>query len=385
MSTAAPIGGRLLTVPFVALGVVALTGLFFLGQRFVSGIGAVTNLNGGYGWGLWVVYDIVVGTALACGGYALAIPVYVLNRGEYHPLVRPAVTASLFGYALGAFSAFFDMGRYWKAYNVFWPPQWNGNSVMLEVALCVTSYVVILAIEFAPALLERLGWQGLRRTLERWLFVIIAIGILLPTMHQSSLGSLLIAMGHKVHPLWQSLELQPLLALLSALVMGFSVVIFESSLSAAGLNRPRETPLLARLGRFALGLLAAFLAMRIAELMVRGKLGYVVAGGLEASMFLLETALFVGPLVVLALPSLRRNGRMLLFSALSMLLAGALYRFNAFLIAFNPGPGFSYFPSVPELMVTLGIIAIEVMAYLALVKLLPVLPRADHARPVGQQ
>jgi Ni/Fe-hydrogenase subunit HybB-like protein len=384
MSIASPVGGRLLTLPFVGLGVVALIGMFFLGQRFVLGLGAVTNLNGGYGWGLWVVYDIVVGTALACGGYALALTVYVLNRGEYHPLVRPAVTASLLGYALGAFSAFFDMGRYWKAYNVFWPPQWNRNSVMLEVALCVTSYVVVLAIEFAPALFERLGWQGLRRTLEKWLFVIIAVGILLPTMHQSSLGSLLIAMGHKVHPLWQSLQLQPLLALLSALVMGFSVVIFESSLSASGLNRPSEASLLARLGRFALGLLAAFLLVRVAELLARNKLGYVVAGDLEAAMFLLETALFAGPLVVLALPGLRQNGRLLLFAALSMLLAGALYRFNAFLIAFNPGPGFSYFPSVPELMVTLGIIAIEVMAYLAFVKLLPILPGSAHGRSVGQ-
>jgi Ni/Fe-hydrogenase subunit HybB-like protein len=379
MTAAAPIGGRIVTVPFVALGLVAFTGFFFLGERFIFGLGSVTNLNGGYGWGLWVVYDIVVGTALACGGYALAVMVYVLNRGEYHPLVRPAITASLFGYALGAFSAFFDMGRYWKAYNVFWPPQWNTNSVMLEVALCVTTYVIILAIEFAPALFERLGWQGLRRTLEKWLFVVIAIGILLPTMHQSSLGSLLIAMGHKVHPLWQSLELQPVLALLSALVMGFSVVVFESSVAASGLNRPHETSLLAKLSRFALGLLAAFLVVRVAELAARGKLGHVFAGDLPSAMFLIETALFAGPLVVLMSPQLRRNGRLLLFAAVSMLLAGALYRFNAFLITMSPGPGFSYFPSVPELMVTLGIIAIEIMAYLALVKLLPVLPKAHHA------
>jgi Ni/Fe-hydrogenase subunit HybB-like protein len=379
VSVAAPLGGRVVTVPFVALGLVALVGLFYLGERFIFGLGSVTNLNGGYGWGLWVVYDIVVGTAIACGGYALAVTVYVLNRGEYHPLVRPAVTASLFGYGLGAFSAFFDMGRYWKAYNVFWPPQWNGNSVMLEVALCVTSYVIILAIEFAPMPAERLGWHSARRRLEKWLFVVIAIGILLPTMHQSSLGSLLIAMGHKVHPLWQSLELQPVLALLSALVMGFSVVIFESSLAASGLNRPHETPLLARLSRYALGLLAAFLLVRVIELAARGKLGLVAAGDFASSMFLLETALFAGPLAVLALPRLRRNGRLLLSAAVSMLLAGAIYRFNAFLITMDPGPGFSYFPSVPELMVTLSIIAIEVMAYLALVKLLPVLPKAEHA------
>lgn len=379
MSEYKPLKRRIITLPFLFLGVLVVIAFFFLGQRFLLGLGSVTNLNGAHAWGLWVVYDIVVGTALACGGYALAMTVYIMNKGKYHPLMRPALLASLLGYALGGFGAFFDMGRWWQFYTLLLPWNWNFNSVMLEVALCITTYIVVLTIEFSPAFLERIGAKGLLKILNKMLFFFIALGILLPTMHQSSLGSLLIAMGHKVNPLWQSLQLQPLLAILSAITMGFSIVIFEASFATVGFRRPSETPLLAGLGKIIMGLLGLFLLVRFAELLLRGKIGLIFAGDFASMMFLIETALFVIPLVILASVKKRQSGRLLLVGAVSMLLAGSLYRFNAFLITLDPGPGYSYFPSVPEIMVTVGIVALEIMAYLVLVKILPVLHGAEHA------
>jgi Ni/Fe-hydrogenase subunit HybB-like protein len=373
MSDYKPLGGRILTAPFLFLGVLVIIGFYFLGVRFVEGMGAVTNLNGGHAWGIWVVYDVVIGTAFACGGYALAITVYVLNKGKYHPLIRPALLASLLGYALGGFGAFFDMGRWWQFYNILLPWNWNFNSVMLEVGLCVIAYILVLIIEFAPAFLERIGAKGALKVLNRVLFLVIAVGVLLPTMHQSSLGSLLIAMGYKVDPLWQSMQIQPLLAIITAITMGFSIVVFEGSFATVGLKRPSETPLLKGLGKGILGLLIAYLVVRFAEILLRGKLGLIFAGDFASLMFLIETALFVIPVVILASPQRRESGRLLLIAAISMLLAGALYRFNAFLITFDPGPGYSYFPSVPEIMVTVGIVAFEIMAYLVVVKTLPVL------------
>jgi Ni/Fe-hydrogenase subunit HybB-like protein len=379
MSSYKPLGGRIFTLPFLVLGALALIGFFFIGVRMFYGLGAVANMNGAHAWGIWVVYDVVIGTALACGGYALAVTIYILNRGQYHPLIRPALLASLLGYGLGGFGAFFDMGRWWQFYNLFLPWHMNFNSVMLEVALCVTAYILVLAIEFSPVVLERFGFQKTLKALNKVLFFIVALGMLLPTMHQSSLGSLLIAMGYKVHPLWQSWQLQPLLAIISALVMGFSIVIFESSLATAGLRQPSERRLLTGLGKGVIWLLAAFLIVRFGELLLRGKLGLIFAGDFNTLLFLVETALFVVPLVILASPKYRQRSRLLLGAALSMMLAGALYRFNAFLFAFNPGPGYSYFPSVPEILVTLGLIATEILVYLLVVKLFPVLHRAEQA------
>lgn len=379
MSHYQPLGRRVVTLPFVFLGVLALIGLYYLADRFINGMGAVANLNGGFPWGIWVVYDIVVGTALACGGYALAVTVYVFNKGQYHPLIRPALLASLLGYGLGGLGAIIDMGRWWQFYNLFLPWQMNFNSVMLEVGLCVSAYIVVLMIEFLPTVLEKFKAEALLKKLNKVLFFVIALGVLLPTMHQSSLGTMLIAMGWKVHPLWQTLHLQPLLAVLTAFTMGFSIVVFEGSLSSVGFRRKPETHLLSGLGKIIVGLIVVYLVIRFGEILVRGKLGLVFAGDLASLMFLIETALFVYPLVVLMSPSGRGNARSLLFAAVSMLLAGTLYRFNAFLITLDPGPGYSYFPALPEIMVTVGLVAIEIMVFLFVVKTFPVMPREDHA------
>ncbi|MEW8507483.1 MAG: Ni/Fe-hydrogenase cytochrome b subunit [Candidatus Thiodiazotropha sp.] len=379
MSAYQPLKRPLVTLPFLVLTVIALIGTYYLAQRFIHGMGIVTNLNGGYAWGVWVVYDVVVGTALACGGYALAITVYVMNKGKYHPLMRTALLASLLGYGLGGVGAMIDMGRYWQFYNIFTPWHMNFNSVMLEVGLCVATYILVLCIEFAPTLLERFGAKGLVKALNKVLFIFIALGVLLPTMHQSSLGSMLIAMGWKVHPLWQSLHLQPLLAILTALTMGFAVVVFEASFSSVGFRRPSETPLLAGLGKGIVGLIAAYLLFRFGEILINGKFGLIFAGDLGSLMFLLETALFVFPLLVLSSAKYRGQGSLLLWASVSMLFAGSLYRFNAFLITYDPGAGYSYFPSTPEIMVTAGMVALEIMIFLIVVKKFPVLHDAKHA------
>src|SRR5664279_4788542 len=202
MSTAAPLRRKLITPMTLVLVALVLVGLYFLSLRFIYGMGAVTNMNQGYPLGIWVVVDIIIGTAFGCGGFAMALLVYIFNRGEYHPLIRPALLGGLFGYTLAGFAVLFDLGRYWQAYNLLLPWYAQSNSVMYEVALCVMAYVAVIWIEFSPAFPERWGLVGLRRSLERWMFVIIALGVLLPIMHQSSLGSLLLVKGSKLSPLW---------------------------------------------------------------------------------------------------------------------------------------------------------------------------------------
>ncbi len=379
MSAYKPLGGKFFTIPFIFFLVIFLISLYFIAERFIMGMGSVSNLNGGYAWGIWVVYDVVIGTAFACGGYAVAFSVYVFNKGKYHPLVRPAILTSLLGYALGGFGAFFDMGRWWQFYNIFLPGNWNFNSVLLEVGLCVALYIMVLMIEFSPVVLEKIGSKNLLKKLNKAMFFFIALGLVLPTMHQSSLGTLLIAMGHKVHPLWQTLHFQPLLAVISALTMGFSIVVFEASFSVVGFNRASETPLLKGLGKVIVGLLVAFLVTRFGLLILQGNISYLFKGDMASLLYVTETILFIVPIVILVSPERRANGGKLMMAAIAMLLAGALYRFNAFLVTLDPGPGYTYFPSVPEIMVTLGVISLEILVFMILVKTLPVLHREKHS------
>ena len=387
-----PIGGEFLTTPFKVLaGFAAFAGLLVL-IRYVMGIGTVSNLNDGYPWGIWIAYDVVAGTAIACGGYSMAILVYVLNKGEYHPLIRPALLASMFGYTLAAVSIFIDIGRYWQGYNMFLPWYSNVNSVMLEVAVCIALYVMVLWIEFTPVFFEGMQknkanlpafltkWDvsGLQKIWSKFLFFFIALGILLPTMHQSSLGSLMLIAGKKLSPLWQTGFL-PLLFLISAITMGYAIVIFESLFSSVGLKRPKETAILAKLSGIMPGLIGAYLAVRVLDVVIRGALGYAFAFNVQSLMFWIENALFVYPLVILMKAQNRAKAKPLFLSALSLLLAGLVYRFNAFLVGFDPGNGWSYFPSFGEIMITFGIISFEVMAYLYIVRKFPVLPKAEHA------
>ena len=382
MSAHEPLGGKILTKPFLAFSALAAIALVILLARFVFGLGAVTHINNGYPWGIWIVIDVMIGTAFGCAGYAIALLVYVLNRGEYHPLVRPAMMAGLFGYTLAGAAVIVDLGRYWQVYTLLLPWYAQTNSVMLEVAWCVMAYIFVLAIEFSPAFLERFGLTDARQKLSKVLFVIIAVGILLPTMHQSSLGTLLVVLGFKLSPLWQT-QLLPVLFLVTALLMGFAIVPFEAILAARGFRRPIETRLLGKLSGITALLLAGYLVVRFADLIVRGQLGAAFATNLETGMFWLENALFVLALVLLARPAYRTNPRMMFIAAAVLLVAGSIYRINAYLIGYHPvGGGWNYFPSVTEILVTVGMFSIEILLYLLFVKQLPVLPRGERVTAV---
>ena len=371
-----PLGGKLLSKPIYMFGpLIVLCGLFIL-KRLVFGLGSVSDLNGGYPWGIWIAFDLLIGTGFACGGWALAWMVYAFNRGEYHPLVRPALLASLFGYSLGGLSITVDVGRYWNLPYFYIPGHFNVNSVLFETAVCMTIYIGVMALEFAPALLERLGWKVSLKRLNKVMFFIIALGALLPTMHQSSMGSLMIAAGHKVHPLWQSYEMLPLFSLLTAFIMGFSILIFEGSLLQAGLkgNGPDERHLFAKLTGTLSVLLALFLVARFGELIWRNKLALAFAGDGYSLMFWAEIVLLAFPLVVFRLPRLRSDARFLFTGAVSMLLGCALWRLSYSLLAFNPGDGYHYFPTAEELIISIGFVATAICAYILLIRLLPIIP-----------
>lgn len=378
MSEHKPIGGKIITKPFlVCAALVAIAGIIVI-KRFIFGIGSVSNLSDGYPWGIWIAYDVVAGTAIACGGYSMALLVYVFNKGEYHPLVKPALMASMFGYTLAGLSILVDIGRYWQAYNLFLPWYTNINSVMFEVAFCVSLYISVLWVEFSPTFAEWLEAKGLKKMLDRVMFVFIAVGLLLPTMHQASLGTLMIISGKKLSPLWQTGFL-PLLFLISAISMGYAIVIFESLVSSIGFKREMETPILGKIAGLIPPLLGVYLVVRFGDLIFRGQLGLAFAFNFKSLMFIVENILYVIPLVLLLSPSNRKSAQKLFIAAVSLLLAGFIYRFNAFLIGFDPGAGWQYFPSFSELMITIGAISLEIMAYLIFVKKLPVLPSVKHA------
>jgi Ni/Fe-hydrogenase subunit HybB-like protein len=372
----APVGGSLLNAATFVCGVLIAIMAAVLMARFVLGLGAVTNINDGYSWGMWVVVDVMIGSALATGGFSVALLVYIFNRGEYHPLVRPALLASLFGYTLAGGGIFFDLGRWWNFWHIFWPGYINPNSVMFEVAACVTAYILVMWIEFSPVFLEKFGLKVARAKLNKVLFFFIALGVLLPMMHQSSLGTMLVVMGGQVNPLWQTPAV-PLIYLLTAIVMGYGVVLFESCVAAATYRRQIEVHLLNPLSKIMLGTLAVYMLVRVADLAVRGAFGAAFEPGWAAVFFWLENIAFIAPFFLIASAADRRNPARLFLAGIAIMVGGSLLRLNGFLIGYEPGPGWSYFPSLTEIMVTAGMFAVEVIGYIVITRRFPVLPREE--------
>jgi Ni/Fe-hydrogenase subunit HybB-like protein len=380
---ARPVEGRFLTpaikILLVLWGLGCVAGLY----RFTQGLGAATAMNDGYPWGIWIAFDVVVGTGLASGGYAMALLVFVFNKGRYHPLVRPALVTSFLGYSVAAVAIVFDLGRFWNMWRI--PvslADWNGSSVLLEVALCMMAYTAVLFLEVAPALLERWAAEGrpdraaLARTwlprVERALPFIVALGLVLPTMHQSSLGTLLLVARTKVHPLWHT-ALLPLLFLLTAVAMGYAIIYFESIFSSAAFRRPLETKLLSRLGRSVAGVIVAFLVVRFGALLAAGRIPLTVTSGVQSFAFWGETILLAAAAFLFMQQGVRASASGQLQAALLALFGASFYRIDAFLTGFNPGSNWVYFPSLAELLVTLGFVATETVAYVWIVRKYPIL------------
>ncbi|MCP4901750.1 MAG: Ni/Fe-hydrogenase cytochrome b subunit [bacterium] len=396
---ASAVGGPLLTRSYRFLLAFIGLWLLILLWRFSAGIGAVSGLTDGYPWGIWIAFDVVTGTALACGGYAIAILCYILNRGQYHPLVRPALLTSALGYSMAAMAIIIDVGRPWLIWaiplggfpNMF---RYNWNSALLEVALCVMAYVGVLWIELSPAFMEK--WrdtsnnEGLKKLsvsglkfFDKAMIWIIALGVLLPTMHQSSLGTVMLLAGQKLHGLWFTGWI-PLLFLISCVGMGYAVVVWESALSSRVFKRERESDMLISLSGAMVIVLSLFLLVRFADLLISGKFGLLFGSGWLSLVFWIEIALFAYPIYMLASKARRSNFGNIMRASILIMLAGSMYRFDAYIVAYNPGRGWSYFPSVAELLITLGVIAFEIALYVFIVKRYPILAGTSRAGSVHE-
>lgn len=379
----APLQGRekFFTPGVLVMLALVANGLAFIAARYTGGLGAVTNLSQSHPWGLWIGVDVASGVALAAGGFTTAALAHVFGRHYYEPVVRPALLTALLGYVFVSLGLVVDIGRSWA----IWKPMffWNPNSVLFEVAMCVMIYTTVLHIEFIPVVAERFGerfkWLGaLNRNLGKIMWVFIIAGVVLSCMHQSGLGSLMLIAPTKVHPLWYT-PLLPLLFLLSAIAVGFPMVVFENTIISKSVRLNDEHGVLERMSRITIVLLGIYGAVKLGDLFYRGAQVYLWDGSIQSRSFVVEVLFgVVIPFVLLLIPAVRKS-RSGLFIASFMVVGGViLNRINVFLVSFQPPyPVASYFPSVGEISITAGLVAGLMLCYRFLVHFLPVLSPAD--------
>lgn len=391
-----PLAKRFFTPGVLVLCLLVLNAFAFLAGRFLFGIGAVTNLNNQYPWGIWIGIDVAAGVALAAGGFTTAALGHVMHREQYHAVVRPALLTAMLGYTMVAAGVAVDIGRWYY----IWHPlvMWNGNSALFEVGICVMIYMSVLYIEFLPVVTERFigrvhlpgpfarlngpvdrGLRALDRGLSQTMFVFIIAGVVLSTLHQSSLGTLMVIAGPKMHPLWQT-PILPLLFLLSAIAVGFPMVIVESLLAARSFGLKPEMPVLSKLGRMVPPLLGVYLAFKLGDMFVRETFVHLTVLNTASVLFMVEILFgVVVPLRMFISPAVRKSPP-LLFTAAALVVGGVLLnRINNFVTAYTPPYSYgSYFPSIGEISVTVGLASLLVLLYRAAVIIFPVISLPDR-------
>ncbi|SMC96226.1 Ni/Fe-hydrogenase 2 integral membrane subunit HybB [Desulfocicer vacuolatum DSM 3385] len=377
--------GVYVMLAFMAAGAVAVI------ARFTGGIGYVSNLSTARPWGLWVGVDVATGVALAAGGFTTAALAHIFGRHAYEPVTRPALLTAVLGYTFVVLGLMVDIGRSWA----IWKPMfnWNPNSVLFEVAMCVMFYLNVLYIEFLPIVAEQFKnsvrlpgtlallnrpleflLQFADRLLDKFMWIFIIAGVVLSCMHQSSLGSLMLIAPTKIHPLWYT-PILPLLFLTSAFSVGYPMVVFETTLATTSMGLADEMEILTPLIRITIFTLGTYMALKLGDMMVRGTWVYLLDGTYQTNAFLIEIILGVIVPWCMLLSLRVRQSRSLLFTACSLIVGGvALNRINVFIVAYSPPVSHSnYFPAPGEFLVTAGLIATLMFIYRFVVTFLPVL------------
>ena len=340
-------------------GAVAIT-------RFIFGLGVTTNLTDNTPWGFWIGFDVMGGVALAAGGFVIAAFNYIFRKEVMHPISRAAILTAFLGYLAVAIGLLFDLGLPWNIWHMI--IFWNPHSPLFEVGWCVMLYLSVLTLEFAPVVLEKYPnfklLKKIHAALDKVKIPLVILGIMLSTLHQSSLGSLFLAMPYKLHPLWYS-PIIPIIFFVSAICLGFMMVMVESMSSSYLYRKDFESPLLAQLRKSAIVMILIYTALRFGDIFVRGAGVFLFDAAWGTYLFWIELGLSVILPLFLFIVSKNRPG---------FLYAGALI--GVIGIVFNrlnvgglthlnnlTNVGDFYFPSWTEFAISAGVVSMAMLVF----------------------
>jgi len=370
---------RTLTFWKAAAVVIIIAGIYSTIYRFTQGLGASTNLSDEFPWGIWIGFDILCGVGLAAGGFTLAAIVHIFHIKRFEPILRPTILTAFLGYLLVIFGLMFDLGRPLQIWHAL--IMWNPRSVMFEVAWCVMLYTTVLALEFSPVLLEKFGLLRAQKIMRKFTLPLIIIGVLLSTLHQSSLGSLYLIVPEKLYGLWYSPYL-PVFFFFSAIAVGCAMTIFESFMSARTFKKGLEMDLLSEIARVSVVMLAVYLTMKIADLSTRGMFPLLIEPRLETYLYWLEMTVGVlAPLVLFSMRKVRVSRNGLFIGAIMIILGFLLNRMNITITGMEGWAGVTYFPSWMEISITAMIVTIGFIVFSLAAKNLHLFSHHDDRKP----
>ena len=367
---------RRITFWWFVFAVIFVTGLYATVLRFFGGLGVSTNLSDRFPWGIWIGFDVLCGVGLAAGGFTVAAMVYVFGLERYRPILRPTVLTAFLGYVTVSASLMYDLGLPYR----IWHPMvmWNEHSPMFEMALCVMFYTTVLFLEFAPAIFERVGLHAPVRLIHTIILPLVIFGVLLSTLHQSTLGTLFVIAPNKLHGLWYS-SLLPVFFYVTAIGAGLSMTVMEAFLSHRAFGTRLHRDLLVGLGKASGKVFGVYLIAKMVDLVARGKVGLVFEGSVQSSLFVLEISLSALAVVLFHLPRVQRSDTGLFYTSLFSICGFVLNRMDVSTTGMRNHE--FYFPAWSEIAISIFIIACAFAAFAVAARFLPVF--AAEEEPAG--
>jgi len=355
-----------LFTPFnIIAGMIVILGLYLTFLRYSKGLGVVGNHSNYYPWGLWIGLNLLGGVALAAGGYTTSAAVYIFGKKDYHFAVRPAILAAFIGYSIVLLALLYDLGRPLRLAYPF-TVQHQPSSILFEVSLCIALYLIVLFLEFSPAALEWLGLKALRNLAVKLTVLLTILGVVLSTLHQSSLGALFLIAPSKLHPLWYSPYL-PYYFFISSLIAGFSIVLIDGAYSL------EKTTLVLEFGKAASLVLAGYFFIKLLGLAGGDKIKYLLTP--YGIWFLVELFGFIAlPCIFYAVGVGLKSIRIIRWTGVWTLLGIIINRLNVSLIAFNwhLPPSEKYSPSWMEIGISIFLITAGIIAYRFIIRRMPI-------------
>jgi Ni/Fe-hydrogenase subunit HybB-like protein len=375
------------TKPFKVLLALGAVAIGLTTYREIMGLGPVSGMNDAYAWGIWKTFNVMTLTGLGSGAFAVGVSAWLFRRHKLHSVMRVALLTSFLSYLSGLTLLGIDVGRPWNMYWLLTPWNWNFHSPLLEVAFCMPVYAMLpLLLENVPPVLEYFHRYkpGTREFVEkcegimiRFYPFIVGLAYILPAMHQSSLGALMLLAGDRVHGLWQTPFL-PLLYVWAAAFMGFACVAGTLLFSSLMWKRAIDIDVLAEINRITAYLVGAWLLFRFTDLIVQGKIALAFHADVFAGLFWVETLFLAVSLFMLVDSRKLRDAKLMFHAHLLVAVGGMLYRFNPTTLAFQPKPGAFYFPATTEIIVSIGFVSLAIAGFMLMAKLTAILPAPNY-------
>ncbi len=354
----------------VGLGMITIWAAGALGlsvavYRWIVGL-SITNMSDNRPWGIWISFDMMSGIGLAAGAFSVAAIVYIFNLKKLYPIVRPTILTGFISYILAALTLLADLGLPANIWHLI--IYWNIHSPLFEIGWCVMAYTTVLLLEFSPVIFEALGWKAPLELIRRITIPLVVLGIMLSTLHQSTLGTMLTALPYRIHPLWYS-PLLPVYFFLTAIGAGLAMTVFESYHSARTYQQKFELGIVATITKWIPYVLGLYFVIRVAELFITGKYIYLIQDPWPAFMFLIEImGGILIPILLFADRRIRYSKSGIVWAAFLTMGGLILNRFNSSLVFLN---GDFYFPSAAEIAVSIGLTCLGIIMFDAAIRFLP--------------